>query len=120
MHIHSMVVPASYANQKQDPSLNPDNITMYAIIRVNGFYTGPCAENEIFLKGPSYQANGLYGLGFGDAHGNCGTPNLNNETFSASYGDFGSWASGGDSTPIMTGQWYYTIYTYDGLTQNFT
>jgi hypothetical protein len=110
---------SSFMQVKNSPSLNPDNITMYAIIKVNGFYIGPCAENEIFLKGPSYQANGLYGLGFGDANANCGTPNLNNETFSASYGDnlvFGSWATGSDNTPITTGQWYYVVYTYDGLT----
>ena len=110
---------SSFMRVKNSPSLNPDNITMFAIVNVSGFYTGPCSENQILLKGPNYQATGLYGLGFGDANANCGTPNLNNETFSASYGDnipLGSWASAGDNKPITTGQWYYATYTYDGLT----
>ena len=109
---------SSYIRVANSASLNPDNITMYAIVNINGFYTGPCAENQILLKGPNYQSYGLYGMGFGDANANCGTPNLNNETFSASYGDdvpLGSWASAGDSTPIVTNKWYYIIYTYDGI-----
>src|ERR1700690_684690 len=50
---------SSYMQVKNSYSLNPDNITMYAIVNVNGFYTGPCSGNQILLKGPAYQSNGL-------------------------------------------------------------
>jgi len=110
---------SSYMQVNNSYSLNPDNITMYAIVKVNGFYTGPCSGNQILLKGPAYQSNGLYGLGFGDPTANCGTPNLSNEDFGASYGDdiiLGSNAGVNDNTPIITGQWYSVAFTYDGLT----
>lgn len=110
---------SSYMEVQNSSSLNPDNITIYAIVSVNGFYTGACSGNQILIKGPQYQTDGLYRLGFGDSTANCGIPNLANETFSAGYGDdipLNSQADVIDNTPITTGQWYYVAFTYDGLT----
>jgi len=110
---------SSYMLVKNSYSLNPDNITMYAIVNVSGFYTGLCAGNQIIIKGPAYQSNGLYAMAFGDPTANCGTPNLSNESFSAGYGDdlpLGAQAGVTDNSPITTGQWYTVAFTYDGLT----
>ncbi len=109
---------SSYMQVKNSQSLNPDNITMYAIVSVNGYYTGPCSGNQILIKGPRYQTDGLYGIAFDDSAAACGTPNLNNETFAAGYGDDipeGAQAGVTDHTPITFGHWYYVAFTYDGL-----
>ncbi|MEO8821514.1 MAG: LamG domain-containing protein [Ginsengibacter sp.] len=110
---------SSYMEVKNSSSLNPDNITLYAIVKVNGFYTGPCAGNRILSKGYPDYANGFYNLAFEDPTSNCGTPNLNNEVFSGGYGDNnpqGTQAGASDNSPIVTGQWDYVAFTYDGLT----
>lgn len=110
---------SSYMEVKNSASLNPDNITMYAIVKVNGFYNGPCAGNRIISKGFPDYANGFYNLAFEDPNSNCGPPNLNNELFSGGYGDndpLGTQAGALDNAPIVTGKWYYLAFTYDGLT----
>ena len=42
---------SSYMQIKNSQSLNPDSMTMYAIVKANGFYTGPCADNQIIYRG---------------------------------------------------------------------
>ena len=37
---------------------------MFAIVKVNGFYTGPCALNQIITKGDDFHVNGFYDHGF--------------------------------------------------------
>jgi hypothetical protein len=116
---------SSYMTVKNSSSLNPSNITLFAIIKVNGFYTGSCDGNQVLSKGYPYNINGFYSIQFFDYSSNCGVPptNINNETFSAIYGDdnpqgagAGVWA---DSVIIKTGSWYYLTYTYDGTTAKF-
>ncbi|HSZ32198.1 MAG TPA: LamG domain-containing protein [Puia sp.] len=112
---------SSYMTVKNASSLNPVNISLFAIIKVNGFYTGSCDGNQVFSKGYPYYVNGFYGMEFYDYSSNCGVPptNINNETFLGVYGDgngAGAWA---DSVIIKTGTWYYLTYTYDGTTAKF-
>jgi Concanavalin A-like lectin/glucanases superfamily len=116
---------SSFMTVKNDSSLNPSNITLFTIIKVNGFYTGSCDGNQVLSKGYPYNINGFYSIQFYDYSSNCGVPstNINNETFSAIYGDdnpqgsgAGAWA---DSVIIKTGTWYYLAYTYDGNTAKF-
>ena len=78
---------SSYMRVQNSPSLNPNNITMYAIVNVAGFYTGVCSGNQILMKGHQYQTNGLYALAFSDTAVGCGSFEFNKETFSGSYGD---------------------------------
>ncbi len=110
---------SSYMEIKNSQSLNPDSITMFAIIKANGFYTGPCADNQIITKGDNFHVNGFYGLGFYDFAANCGTPNLNHESFGGSFGDnpFDGAApyAGTDTVLIKTNQWYSVALTYDGF-----
>ena len=108
---------STYMQVKNSSSLNPDNITLYAIVNVNGFYTGTCSGNNIVTKGNHDDINGFYLLQFTDYSVVCRTPNLNNETFGGGYGDNipkGTGAGASSVTPIKTGQWYYVAFTYDG------
>lgn len=109
---------SSYMQITNSYSLNPDNITLYAIVNVNGFYTGPCGGNQILSKGDPYSTNGFYDLAFFDYTANCGTPNQSIETFQGSYGDDipqGANAGVADNSYVKTNQWYYIAFTYDGL-----
>jgi hypothetical protein len=110
----------SYMQIKNSQSLNPDSITLFAIIKANGFYTGPCADNQIITKGDNFHVSGFYALGFYDFAANCGTPDLNHESFGGSFGDnpFDGAApyAGTDSVLIQTTQWYSVAFTYDGHT----
>ncbi len=66
-------------------SLNPPTeITMSAIVKVNGFYAGPCKGNQIFGKVSPYSdyVKGVYSLRFTHADFDCSTPlNTANEVF---------------------------------------
>jgi hypothetical protein len=114
---------STYMTVKNNPSLNPKKITIFSIVKVNGFFTGPCGGNQIISKGYPYDINGFYSLSFFDYASNCGTPDINNESFAGSYGDdipMGANAgTGPDSVKIKTGKWYYLTYTYDGSIARF-
>lgn len=111
---------SSYMTVKNASSLNPSNISMFVILKVNGFYTGSCEGNQVLSKGYPYYINGFYGIEFFDYSSNCGVPptNINNETFLGVYGDGNGAAGWSDSVTIKTGTWYYLTYTYDGTTAN--
>jgi len=113
----------SYMTVKNSSSLNPTNITLFAIVKIAGFYTGPCGGNQVLSKGFPYDVTGFYSMQFFDYSSNCGTPNLNNETFTGDYGDDNPQGSAAgvnvDSIKVQTGNWYYLAYTYDGSTSKF-
>ncbi|HSZ32710.1 MAG TPA: LamG domain-containing protein [Puia sp.] len=112
---------SSYMTVKNSSSLNPGNITMFAIIKVNGFYLGSCDGNQVFSKGYPDNINGFYSISFFDFSSNCGVPgtNINNETFLAGYGDGTGATVWADSVIIKTATWYYLAYTFDGTTGKF-
>ncbi len=78
---------SSYMTVKNNSSLNPSAITMFAILKVNDFYLGPCGGNQILSKGYPYNVNGFYDMRYFDFSSNCGAINVNNESFGGSYGD---------------------------------
>jgi hypothetical protein len=111
----------SYMEVTNSPSLNPDNgITMMAIVKVNGFDTGSCHENQILGKLSSDPTDGIYALRFNDLTTACSvSPNTAVEQFVGYYGDDipeGSAAiiASNPATPVQKGQWYNLVYTYDG------
>ncbi len=111
---------SSYMQIPNSPTLNPDNITILAIVKVNGFYSGSCHENQIIGKCYSDNVDGFYDLRFTDTSTDCSTaPNTNNEAFYGAFGDNlvdGDAAlAGGAAVLIQTGQWYNLVYTYDGI-----
>ena len=59
---------SNYMTVNDASSLNPNNsITLMAIIKVNGFYSGACNVNSIFGKGLEDES-GEYNLRFSDYH----------------------------------------------------
>ena len=60
---------------------------MFAIVKVNDFYLGPCGGNQILSKGYPYNVNGFYDMSYFDFASNCGAINVNNESFGGGYGD---------------------------------
>jgi hypothetical protein len=101
-------------------SLNLDSITMFAIIKPNGFYNGPCGGNYIISKGVTATVNGYLALGYQDLDAGCTTPDFNRESFGGSFGDNNPVGSaniaGSDTSFIKLNQWYYVTFTYDGKT----
>lgn len=115
---------SSYMTVKNSPSLNPDSITLFAIVKVNGFYVSSCSGNQILSKGYPYDINGFYAISFFDLNNTCsGTPDLTNETFAGAYGDNNpqglAAVASADTVKIKTSQWYYLTFTYDGSTAKF-
>lgn len=111
----------SYMRVPNSQSLNPDNITLFAIVKINGFNMNNCHSNQILGKGYPDYANGFYNLRFNDFSTSCiSAPNINNEIFSGEYGDDNPQGSdagvGTDTVFAKTGEWYYIVYTYDGIT----
>ena len=51
---------------KNSISLNPPEITIMAIVKAKGFYSGTCHGNEIVGKGNRDDLNGFYYMRFQD------------------------------------------------------
>ncbi|MFI5193465.1 MAG: LamG domain-containing protein [Chitinophagales bacterium] len=109
---------SSYMRVTNSGSLNPNQITLSAIVKVNGFYIASCSENQILGKGYPDDVDGFYHIRFVDTLNLCSsTPNINHEVFTAGFGDdIPQGADAGAIAPlnISTGTWYSVIYTYDG------
>ncbi|QEC41358.1 LamG domain-containing protein [Pseudobacter ginsenosidimutans] len=112
---------SSYMQVTNSESLNPGSeITMMAIMKVNGFYAGQCKSNQIFGKTSYYSdyVNGAYVMRFTPADFICSSPlDTENEVFNIGYGDRDSYPekSAGaisDTLKVKTDQWYTLIYTY--------
>jgi hypothetical protein len=107
----------NYMQVPNSASLNPSNVTLMAIFKVNGFYAGPCHGNQLLGKGFPDGVPGFYILRFSDVTSDCSSPpNINNEQFVTGMTGVG----GAVDTPLVkTGQWYNAIFTYDGIESKF-
>ena len=113
----------SYMQVPSSASLNPDNITLFAIIKVNGFWNANCHANQILGKGYPDYINGFYTMRFTDINA-CSPPvDSAHEYFEGGYGDNNpqGTAAGAtpDTIPVKKGVWYTLAYTFDGHTSNF-
>jgi hypothetical protein len=112
----------SYMKVNNSASLNPKRISMMAIVKIAGFYNGPCLANNILSKGFNDYANGFYALRFTNLGKDCNsTVDISKECFTANFGDnynpyYGS-ATGASASSdyIQTSKWYNVIYTFDGF-----
>jgi len=116
---------SSYMRVPNSASLNPSTgITIFAIVKVNGFYKGSCHINQILGKGAPDDVQGYYALRFDDAglidgSGCSMAADTSKEFFYGSYGDnvpYGA-ATGAvnDSFPfIHPGEWANVAFTYNG------
>lgn len=110
-----------YMQVNDSKSLNPEEISLYALIKPLGFYQGVCHSNRILCKGYDDNDWGRYLLGYDDqpyyGYLGCDQPVMEQyETFYSGYGD-GSYASGAlDRTQyVQKGEWYSIVYTYNGV-----
>jgi hypothetical protein len=111
---------SAYMRVANSTSLNPDNITIFAVVKVNGFNQNLCHINQILGKGSPDATQGFYSLRFDDWPTTCtSAPNTNNEFFYGQYGDNNPQGSSSgastDTVKIATGQWYNVVYTFDGI-----
>jgi len=111
----------SYMQIHNNIRLNPRTITLFAIVKVNGFYMGNCHSNVIIMKGDNDYEQGLYTLRFNDMKACAETPDINAEHFWSIYGDNPSVVASSptSSSYVTTGQWYNLAFTYDGFTAKF-
>jgi hypothetical protein len=113
---------SNYMMVPNSPSLSPINaITLMSIVKVNGFYQGPCAANQILGKtNISDNENGFYCLRFTDFANNCAAtpPNPATEQFNAAYGPTIN-GIGAFGPNVKLGQWYTLIFTFDGFQSKF-
>lgn len=97
---------SSYMSARNSGSLNPSPaITLAALVKPTGLYTGPGANSRIFMKGSDDQSNGLYFLGF-----------HNSGSFFGTYGNNQYQSNGVASADnyLKLNTWYKLVYTYNG------
>lgn len=97
----------------------PAQLTMIALVKANGFYSGQCEFSQIILKGYPYGSSGCYGFGFGDNvfDGACGVYSPSNMQLSAQFGNASQGLPAGNY--IQTGKWYFCASSYDGNTVKY-
>ena len=102
-------------------SLNQPEITLYALVKPEGFYQGKCHGNRIISKGNSNYDQGRINLGFDDReyynYTGCDAPVQDNyQNFYGGYGYGFNLVDVRDlSEYVQTNQWYSLVYTYDGI-----
>ena len=100
----------NYIQVPNSASLNMTNKMSISLkVRPLGFYTGPCYNNMMVMKGDADYLLGDYFIRFSDVITGCTAPKTTDEQF---YGT-GIVAA----TPIVQlNQWYSVTWTYDGST----
>lgn len=107
---------SSYMVVPNSASLNPSNgITLMAIFKPAGFYSGNCSVNQVFGKGWNDFIDGHYTIRFASAAG-CNVPTDTSREYAyGAYGNLNGRPSASDETTgIHTNQWYHIVYTYSG------
>lgn len=112
---------SSYMKVANSTTLNMDNITMVALVKVEGFYTGPCHVNRIISKGYNDIVNGRYALSFSDGlyynYRGCNfevQENFQNFGFEFGDGQAPAYGTVDSAHYIAKGTWYTVIASYDG------
>lgn len=102
----------------------PNNtFTYYAIIKVQGFYSGPCHGNIVIDKGNTDFITGAYSLRFSDVYSlnfqNCNSPvTTSQQHYNPQFNNI-SFANGGYMPYIDTSLWDCIIATGDGVNIKF-
>ena len=103
----------NYIRIKNSPSLCPDEITMFAIIKPMGFYQGVCYGNAVIDKGVKDNIPGFYGLRFspGEYTRDCYDGDSLHQNFQGTVA-YGNGKTSGDIY-IKPGTWYAIVFTYN-------
>jgi hypothetical protein len=108
----------SYMKVNNSTSLNPNKISMMAIVKFNDFYRGQCHGNQIFKKGFRDQVDGIYGLRVVTVGQDCNaTTDTSKEVMTGYYGNnqFAQIGAIDNSNFVKTNKWITVIFTYDGI-----
>ena len=100
------------------PDLNLTSYSICAIIKVEGFYSGLCQQNNIFTRGPEH-GHQTYSLVFGDNlfDSSCTEVDSFEDRFAAFLGTNGAaylhnWV--GAYPPVQKDIWYKLVMTFNG------
>ena len=111
---------SSYMKVPNSPSLNTDEMTIYAIIKINGFWHASCAANEVLGKGSPDNVGGFYTLRYTDGNTCDGITDEAHEYFGIGHGDNDPEGSTSyvisDTVILQKNVWYKVAYTFDGDT----
>lgn len=102
----------SYALVNHSLSLAPQDITMIALVKFNGWYSGSCQGSQIVSKGFPYFIQGYYGLSTSDHafDNDCNIFSPNNMLVEIQLANLtGNFPS---LNYIQTNQWYFMAATY--------
>jgi len=108
----------SYMKVANSNSLNSftNQISIMATIKINGFYSANCVNNQIVGKGWNDFINGFYAMRFYSTVGCQNAVDTSKEVFYISYGDLNTRSSVIDNNNLQSNRWYNVIYTYaDGV-----
>ena len=107
---------SAYAQVPQNSELNPQQITIVALVRLDTFYTGDCQDSRILIKGGDDGIPGNYQMGIGDNiyDGSCSIYSPNNQQLAGGFGTFSYTQSPGNY--VQPHKWYFFAATFDGST----
>jgi len=116
----------SYMKVANSTSLNPQKITLFAVIKPKGFWAGTCHDNRVISKGYNDTWSGRYTLGYNDQAfynytGCYDTVATKFENFVGSFGDGQGTAAGvvDNLDKVKLGRWYSIAFTYNGTYAKF-
>ena len=111
---------SSHSIVPNSSSLSPTEITMIAVVKFNGFYSGNCQNSQILSKGYPFYINGNYGLSTTDNiydGGNCSNFDPNHQQLVNQFGNpMGSPSSG---NYVAANKWYFFAGSYGNNNQKY-
>ncbi|OSZ79241.1 hypothetical protein CAP35_13585 [Chitinophagaceae bacterium IBVUCB1] len=94
--------------------LSPSNISIVAVVKTTGFYSGTCQGNNIIYKSYAYYTPGCWAMHLTEDDGNCNT--VSPTTVKLDYAGSSSGSYTLSSNTVDTGKWYFMVTTFNGST----
>jgi gliding motility-associated-like protein len=109
----------SYAWVSSTTMLNPSQMTIIALVKNDGFYSGLCTSSEIISKGYPHFISGNYSFGFSDNvyDGSCVAFNPQHHQLVSQFNSWNNQPPAGNY--VQTGKWYFVAASYDGNTARY-
>lgn len=103
---------SSYSQVTHSSLLTPSNMTMIALVKLNGYNSNNCQFTQFLLKGYPHGSTGCYGIGVGDNtfDGSCSSYSPSNQQLESHYGTSSHSHAAGNY--IQTGKWYFIATSF--------
>ncbi len=107
---------SSYIQVADAATLRSQQLTMVALVRFDGFYSGNCQISQVLSKGYPAYTSGVYGLSIGDNQfdNSCSVFTPTQQTRADLIGP--NMPTLPQTTPVQAGKWYFMAATMDGST----